>query len=67
MTSLISVLVLCLLLPFVHCNIWKQQLPIEQDDDLKVPGDNPLYYCEDTKDYILNIDHIDLDPNPPKA
>lgn len=34
-------------------------------EDYKVPGDNPLYFCEDPKDYILDITKVDLDPNPP--
>lgn len=36
------------------------------DEDLKVPGENPLYYCSDPADNILTIDKVDLDPNPPK-
>lgn len=35
--------------------------------DLNVPGDNPLTYCSDPQDYLLAIDHANLDPNPPKA
>ena len=34
-------------------------------EDYKVPGDNPLYFCEDPKDNILEIEKVDLDPNPP--
>lgn len=37
------------------------------DDKVKVPGDNPLYFCSDPKDDILDITKVDLDPNPPKA
>ncbi|RMZ86439.1 hypothetical protein DV736_g6332, partial [Chaetothyriales sp. CBS 134916] len=33
---------------------------------LDVPGENPLQYCADPKDYILDIDYVDLSPNPPK-
>jgi len=36
-------------------------------EDLKVPGKNPLQYCADPKDYILDIDYADLKPNPPVA
>ena len=36
------------------------------DDKKKVPGDNPLEFCDDPKDYILEIEKVDLDPNPPK-
>lgn len=35
-------------------------------EEFKVPGDNPLYFCADPKDYILQIEKVDLDPNPPK-
>ena len=35
-------------------------------DDLSVPGDNPLDFCADPADYILIIDNVDLDPNPPQ-
>lgn len=43
------------------------QVSIANDMDLSVPGENPLVYCADPKDYILNIEKIDLDPNPPEA
>ena len=36
------------------------------DSDHKVPGDNPLEFCQDPKDYSLNIKYVDLTPNPPK-
>jgi hypothetical protein len=35
-------------------------------EEYKVPGDNPLYFCSDPADYIVTIDKVDLDPNPPK-
>ncbi|KAL1592289.1 Phosphatidylglycerol/phosphatidylinositol transfer protein [Paraconiothyrium brasiliense] len=35
------------------------------NEDFKVPGDNPLYFCADPKDYLLDIENVDLDPNPP--
>jgi len=34
-------------------------------EEFKVPGDNPLYFCDDPKDNILEIEKVDLDPNPP--
>ncbi|KAL9122750.1 MAG: hypothetical protein Q9187_000689 [Circinaria calcarea] len=34
-------------------------------DDLPVPGDNPLHYCQSPTDNILAIDYVDLSPNPP--
>ncbi|KIX02444.1 uncharacterized protein Z518_08385 [Rhinocladiella mackenziei CBS 650.93] len=30
-----------------------------------VPGKNPLNFCADPSDYILTIDYVDLEPNPP--
>ena len=35
------------------------------DDDLEVPGDNPLKFCAKSDDYILTISNVDLEPNPP--
>lgn len=40
------------------------QVTVKQE--YKVPGDNPLYFCADPADYILQIEKVDLDPNPPK-
>jgi len=37
------------------------------EDPLPVPGENPLLYCANPSDYILSIDHVDLNPNPPSA
>ena len=38
-----------------------------RQEDLAVPGDNPLTYCRDAdrNDDILTIDYVDLNPNPP--
>lgn len=36
------------------------------DEALKVPGDNPLQHCKDPKDDILDLESVDLSPNPPK-
>lgn len=36
-----------------------------EDDDLNVPGDNPLKFCEKENSYTLAIEKVDLDPNPP--
>ncbi|KAF1976370.1 hypothetical protein BU23DRAFT_566035 [Bimuria novae-zelandiae CBS 107.79] len=35
------------------------------NEEFKVPGDNPLYFCADPKDYSLDIEKVDLSPNPP--
>ncbi|KAL5119208.1 Phosphatidylglycerol/phosphatidylinositol transfer protein [Pleosporales sp. CAS-2024a] len=39
------------------------QTPIKAE--YKVPGDNPLYFCGDPADDILEIESADIDPNPP--
>ena len=36
-------------------------------DAEKVPGENPLEFCEETTDYTVKIKNVDLDPNPPAA
>jgi len=35
------------------------------EDDLDVPGDNPLEFCQQDDTYILTINKVDLTPNPP--
>jgi hypothetical protein len=41
---------------------------VKRDDDLKVPGQNPLQFCEANRDEdILSIDKVTLTPNPPEA
>ncbi|KAI9718665.1 MAG: Phosphatidylglycerol/phosphatidylinositol transfer protein [Chrysothrix sp. TS-e1954] len=37
------------------------------EEPLPVPGDNPLTYCHKPDDYILDIEKVDLAPNPPLA
>lgn len=45
-----------------------QQLRLQDDDEPnKIPGDNPLTFCDDPKAYLLEISNVDLDPNPPSA
>ena len=36
------------------------------EDKLDVPGDNPLQHCQDPEDDILDLEEVDLDPNPPQ-
>lgn len=36
-------------------------------DDHPVPGENPLIFCQNDKDYSLKISNVDLTPNPPSA
>ncbi|KAG9192133.1 phosphatidylglycerol/phosphatidylinositol transfer protein precursor [Alternaria panax] len=35
-------------------------------EEYKVPGDNPLYFCGDPANDLLKIEKVDLSPNPPK-
>ncbi|KAK5939869.1 Phosphatidylglycerol/phosphatidylinositol transfer protein [Knufia obscura] len=35
------------------------------DANFPVPGSQPLNYCKDPKDYILEVHNVDLTPNPP--
>ncbi|KAK5075467.1 Phosphatidylglycerol/phosphatidylinositol transfer protein [Lithohypha guttulata] len=35
------------------------------DDQHKVPGSQPLTFCKDPADYILDVHNVDLIPNPP--
>lgn len=37
------------------------------DSKPKVPGDNPLHFCQSAEVYSLDIEKVDLIPNPPKA
>ena len=36
------------------------------DDELEVPGDNPLKFCKKPEEYSLTINHVNLSPNPPE-
>jgi hypothetical protein len=45
----------------------QEPTPSTDDDDLKVPGQNPLFYCAKPEGDILTIEEVDLDPNPPAA
>lgn len=35
------------------------------DANYPVPGDQPLNFCQDPSDYILEVHNVDLVPNPP--
>ncbi|GAD93867.1 ML domain protein [Paecilomyces variotii No. 5] len=46
---------------------FNQQSPISTADKaFPVAGDNPLTYCSDPSNNILQIDSVDLSPNPPQ-
>lgn len=45
-------------------DFFNSQTPIQAENEA-VKGDNPLEYCNDPSSYLLQIDHVDLTPNPP--
>ena len=63
LTIAFSSLPICSSLSFLR----GEQAVLDSITDLNVPGNNPLVYCQDPSNYILAIDHVDLDPNPPNA
>jgi len=50
---------------FAAAGFFDQQIVL--DDKPNVPGDNPLTFCQATDDYLLQIDYVNLSPNPPQA
>ncbi|RMJ28029.1 phosphatidylglycerol phosphatidylinositol transfer protein, partial [Aspergillus sp. HF37] len=49
-------------------SFFDSQSPIKADSEgPPVSGDNPLTYCTDPSSYILSIDTVNLNPNPPEA
>lgn len=44
------------------------QAPIQVDttEDFPVTGDNPLVYCDNPANHVLQIESVDLLPNPPQ-
>lgn len=42
-----------------------KQVAINDGENVKVPGENPLTFCSKPDDDILTIKQVDLDPNPP--
>jgi len=43
------------------------QVHLQDDESLKVPGSNPLYFCSSPEKNLVQIKSVDLDPNPPSA
>ena len=46
-------------------SFWSSSTDITDDDSLSVPGDNPLKHCKDPEKDILEVQSVDIDPNPP--
>ena len=49
----------------VPASSWLSQIPLS--DEFAVPGENPLFFCADPADNILEIKTVNLSPNPPEA
>lgn len=43
----------------------KEQVPLSQDQKLKVFGRNPFFYCNDPSQYTLQIACINFTPTDP--
>lgn len=61
-----------LLLSSAPVNVWAASLPLfgqspikSLEDTFPVAGENPLEYCADPKNDILEIVSVNLTPNPP--
>ncbi|KPI43911.1 Phosphatidylglycerol/phosphatidylinositol transfer protein [Cyphellophora attinorum] len=62
----LSTLAAATLVSSISLDFGGSQNPIIQDDKVTVPGENPLDFCTDPKDYILTVDYVNLTPNPPR-
>jgi len=55
------------LLSLVSANYFGGQATLQDENDLAVPGENPLKFCQAPDNDLLTILKVDLDPNPPEA
>lgn len=47
-------------------DMWTSDVPHATTAGTKIPGDNPLYLCADEQqDDLVQMDDVDLVPNPP--
>jgi len=46
--------------------VWGSEQKTIDDEKVPVPGKNPLKFCSSPDDDLITIDHVNLDPNPPK-
>ena len=58
---------LCLTATAVQATWFGDEQKTLGEEAQPVPGENPLQYCNAPDDYMLEIDNVDLDPNPPEA
>lgn len=64
--KLLTLLLSSLLATLVSASLFGgSQATLDDDSALDVPGKNPLKHCEDPKGDILELESVDLDPNPP--
>ena len=47
-------------------NLGNPQKALSHIQSDSIPGKNPLTYCESPDDYILDLDYLNITPNPPK-
>ncbi|KAF1813154.1 phosphatidylglycerol/phosphatidylinositol transfer protein precursor [Eremomyces bilateralis CBS 781.70] len=52
--------------PFLGLGLGGSSSQVHLNEDIEVPGDNPLCFCDDPSRDILKIDQVDLFPNPPQ-
>ncbi|KAL7785194.1 putative phosphatidylglycerol/phosphatidylinositol transfer protein precursor [Trichoderma ceciliae] len=65
-STTITYLSACLAAPATALAIWGDSASA-LDSGLKVPGENPIEFCDaDRDDNIIVIEKVDLAPNPPK-
>ncbi|OIW32248.1 ML domain-containing protein [Coniochaeta ligniaria NRRL 30616] len=56
------------LAPATGLSIFRDDQSVVIQDDLDVPGESPLQYCDEKRDDdIIRIESVDLSPNPPEA
>ena len=67
MDWLIYCLMVCVLISGSWSMHQQEQHPVRVSNSLDVPGENPFVFCDEPGDYLAIVDHVDLDPNPPKA
>lgn len=65
-STTVAYLAACLAAPATALAIWGDSA-YAFDSSLKVPGENPIEFCNaDRGDDLITIEKVDLAPNPPK-
>lgn len=56
------------LTPASGLSVFREDQSVVVKDNLDVPGESPLRYCEENRDDdLITITSVDLSPNPPEA